>query len=144
MKFQVKFRSDGCGSIFAGGEEKCGLNCVDFIRHETGVSDLELDRIGWSVNWNTHYSYVVDVSEDFARQHYDLFAKVNQAVVNVDGKFDDSYYVPTVYVNRNNETGEIVHAEMWYVVSDSYLLSQWEAAGCPAEWNVSEGGEDES
>ncbi len=127
MKFEVEFRN-----AVHMPSKRIGLGHLDRARHETGVSNLDVNRVHLFMA-----DYVVtptiELSEDTARQagHFqqNSFVKIQCHHYHLNQFVSD-----VITETRDDTTGELVLVKFKYQLDKQAALDAWCDAGFPLVW----------
>ena len=136
MKFKVEFVAKGYDVINMPSRE-IGLEDVDRIRKECGVPKLELDKISGMVHAKKNNETII-LSERDARRCGEIFADRCNVEISAPSGWLNLSVVEKVWVDRNEETGEIIEAGLKYTLDTRRVIESWIDYGCPLKWGLEE------
>jgi len=133
MNFEIKFTSKDGYPIYKT-TENIGVAHVDFIRAETGVANLSLDRMQGHIS-SVIGGHNIPISEHLARKsghfEFDYLVKIKG-----DSAFLNKYLQKEVQFRKNDTTGEVEYAWIKWSFNTHYFLNVWEEAGFPLDMTV--------
>lgn len=139
MEFKLRIKvSNSTGSLVNVKGESVGLDFVDRVRKETGVTELPIEKIhqyyaGWCRS-----SVDIIVPEEIARKSK-LFQERSIISISAAKGSLDRFLVLEYYVERRQTNGEILNVEPTMELDQELLTDSWMQDGFPVEnWNPSE------
>lgn len=136
MKFTVTFEAQN--AAVRVNPRDIGLSGLDLIRRELGAPRLPMERVR-DQSYGTIDNPRIALSEEDARRA-GHFENANSVSVKVPDDSLVGYVRPHVVAQRDNVTGEIIHAWIEYRVDESSIVRDWLNAGAPLEWDPRGGG----
>lgn len=133
MKFKVCFnlKSGSYGYPVAIDGRRIGTDDVIAIRKEAGCN-VPLGRIS---DWRDSSKFSPDVELNFETAlEVDQLKNRNTAHVCVPDGFLNEFVEERISIQRDKETGEVLHANLYPALNSSKLLEAWIEAGYPDEW----------
>jgi len=128
MEFKIKIQCS-TGNCLWAHVNPIGLTGVDRIRQEVGAI-LPLDRIAPKCTSLVSSEVNIEIKEKVARDS-NLFDFSNKIEIKVPEEFLNSFVIEVVKVDKNPETGEILHACIETVLDTQAVIKWWEAEGFP-------------
>lgn len=129
--FKAFFNSKS-GYAYSIHSSETGLNDLDQIREETGISALDPAIVDSTIQ-GTYGSQKIYLSEDEARRS-GLFLSQNEVTVETKPKFLNQFFFKKYYVNRNSQTGAVTAAGACWDINKDELKEAWQQDGYPVRW----------
>lgn len=135
MEFLVTFKSRF--QLFFFKNEHLGTESVQILRKTLNVN-IPAKLVESLVKGDYSNSLTIDVDEDFAFKH-EIFKETCCPEVYVTGdKAFNKFKDKSITVVRDLETDAIEQIYFTHCLKENEILKEWEKAGCPLEWNLSE------
>lgn len=139
MNFKVYFESE-FGRAAHTKSRSVGINILDMIREQIGVSDLDPSRVIADITglWE---NLKVEIPESLARRS-GRFYDLNHITVKVKSMGLNNFVELQIIANKNKETGEIIEVRLVQLLNKSAVLTWWESLGFPIDTTDTANSED--
>ena len=132
MEFIIKITTGGWNRGFSFGVEEIGIEGLDFIRKETGVEKLKLEKIqGYIQSQNSDPEFVID--EEIARNS-GLFQNKNKVYIHCKRNFMNQFVEKVVKIIKSEKSGKIKKAWITRQLNEEKVIAAWVQAGYPEYW----------
>lgn len=133
MEFTISFgTTSNLGAYERKDIDKTTLNDVEFIRKNLNI-DLPLEKIG-TPRIDYYFNPKIKLNEETAKMISKFWDETNHINVIVPESFLNQYEYKDIYVDKDNETNEIVKAGIKYKLNEEKIISDWTAEGTPEFW----------
>jgi hypothetical protein len=136
MNFQIRFQTEGYQYLTYIESVDIGTEGIDFIRDQLNL-DLEISRIEEKNAAYKASSKLIGISENIARET-GYFVSQNTIEVICSAKYFNQFSTKNVESRKNNETGEVFFAKIYYNQNSEEIISAWKKAGYPLKWGFEE------
>jgi len=139
MKFTIEFFSRTHTPAIYTKSQMAGLDALDRVRNLLDLPELKAERVN-SKTGATRKNPKITISEELARESGCFRDKAHQRC-KVPRHYPERWLVDDVEVERDEETGEILHAKLTERLDEDALINHWREEGFPLE--ISDNGNDD-